>query len=101
MSGEDRLAGNAATEEHVSSEESVVYHGSGVCGSCGTVSGRNLLTGQRNEIMSSMRTELQEGVQAFGKRFFREPVLTFWRYVRHGIAHSRRQWKKLVAEPLH
>ena len=52
------------TEEHVSSEESVVHHGSGVCGSCGTVSGRNLLAGHRNEIMSSMHTELQEGVQA-------------------------------------
>ena len=26
--------------------------------------------------------------------------MTFWRYVRHGTALSRRQWKKLVAEPL-
>ena len=30
----------------------------------GLFSGRNLLAGHRNEIMSSMHTELQEGVQA-------------------------------------
>ena len=30
------------TKGHMSGEESVVYHGSSVCGSCGTVSGKNL-----------------------------------------------------------
>ena len=51
-------------EGHASVEENVVSHDGSVCGSCGTVASKNLFAGHRNEIMSSMQMELQEGVQA-------------------------------------